>query len=179
MAEAATKLPVRSEQHPAAETSSTGAWAPVDRLLHEVERLFERFGAGAVQLPFSRTSLFHGAWPRDVSWGLNPAIDVTERDKNYKVTAELPGIDPSDIEVKLSNGVLTIKGEKKDENERREADYHLSERHYGAFLRSFQLPDGVDADKVEALFEKGVLTIKLPKTADSQKSNRKIAIKAA
>ncbi len=81
--------------------------------------------------------------------------------------------------MKLSNGVLTIKGEKKDENERREADYHLSERHYGAFLRSFQLPDGVDADKVEALFEKGVLTIKLPKTADSQKSNRKIAIKAA
>ena len=90
-------------------------------------------------------------------------MDVCEREKEYEITAELPGMDTSNIDVKLANGVLTIKGEKKEEKEEKEKDYYLSERRFGSFQRSFQLPEGIDEDKIQASFEKGVLTIKFPK----------------
>ena len=108
-----------------------------------------------------------------------PAVDVAEKDKEYEITAELPGMDESNIEVKLSNGMLTITGEKKEEKEEKKKDYYLSERRYGSFERSFQLPEGVDADKIEAKFTKGVLKVVLPKTAEAQKSVKKIAVKAS
>jgi HSP20 family protein len=88
-------------------------------------------------------------------------------------------MDEKNIDIKLSNGTLTIKGEKKEEKEEREKDYYLSERRNGAFMRSFQVPEGVDPAKIEATFAKGVLTLKLPKTAEAQKSEKTIAIKAA
>ncbi|TIX36045.1 MAG: Hsp20 family protein, partial [Mesorhizobium sp.] len=75
--------------------------------------------------------------------------------------------------------ILTIKGEKKEEKEEKDNDYYLSERRYGSFQRSFQLPEGVDADKIDATFAKGVLTVKLPKTAEAQKAEKKITVKAA
>ena len=81
--------------------------------------------------------------------------------------------------VKFSDGTLTIKGEKRDENEEKKKDYYLSERRYGSFQRSFGVPDGVDADKIEANFKNGVLTVTLPKTEHAQKSEKKIAIKKA
>ncbi|MHC2791871.1 HSP20 family molecular chaperone IbpA [Mesorhizobium jarvisii] len=77
------------------------------------------------------------------------------------------------------NHTLTIKGEKQEEKEEKDKDYYLSERRYGSFQRSFQLPDGVDADKIDASFTKGVLTVKLPKTAEAQKAEKKITVKAA
>jgi HSP20 family protein len=76
------------------------------------------------------------------------------------------------------DGPVHIKGEKKEEKEEREKDYYLSERLYGSFTRSFQIPEGVDSEKIEASFEKGVLTIKLPKTAEAQKSEKRIAVKS-
>jgi len=81
--------------------------------------------------------------------------------------------------VKLANGVLTIKGEKQEEKEEKKKDYYLRERSYGSFERSFQLPEGVDTDKIEAGFKKGVLTLTLPKSAEAQKTEKKIAVKAA
>lgn len=177
MAEAATTLPVNAERTPVADKPVPGAWAPVDRLFHEVERLFERFGASGIYRPFARSSLFTAAWPRDLDWGLNPAFDVTERDKSYRITAELPGIDPSNVEIKIVDGVLTVKGEKKDESEHRDAEHHVSERHYGQFMRSFRLPTGIATDNVEAHFENGILTVKLPKSPETQRSERKIVIK--
>jgi HSP20 family protein len=87
-------------------------------------------------------------------------------------------MDERNIELKLSNNTLTIKGEKKEDKEERLKDYYLSERRYGSFTRSFPVPDGVDTAKIEAAFAKGVLTIKLPKTAEAQKSEKTIAIKA-
>ncbi|MGZ8309448.1 MAG: Hsp20/alpha crystallin family protein, partial [Rhodoplanes sp.] len=86
------------------------------------------------------------------------------------------GIDASNIDVKLANGVLTIRGEKKEEKEEKEKDYYLSERRFGSFQRSFELPEGIDEDKIQASFEKGVLTIKLPKGAEAQKPEKKISI---
>ena len=110
-----------------------------------------------------QTDFFH-----DRSWNIAPAVDVSEKDKEFEIMAELPGLDEKDVEVKLANGNLTIKGEKKEEKEEREKDYYLSERRYGSFVRSFPLPEGVNADKIEASFAKGVLTVKLPKTAEAQ-----------
>ena len=107
-----------------------------------------------------------------------PAVDLVEREKEYAITAELPGLDDKNVEIKLSNGTLTISGEKKDEREEKEKDYYFSERRYGSFKRAFRVPDGVDADKIEAAFDKGVLTIRLPKTAEAQKAEKKIDIKS-
>ena len=108
-----------------------------------------------------------------------PTVDISETDKAYEITAELPGMDEKNVEVKLANGLLTIKGEKQDEKEEKKKDYHMRERSYGSFERSFQVPDGVDADKIEANFKKGVLTVILPKSAEAQKAEKKITVKSA
>ena len=128
-----------------------------------------------------RGSLFDLAptWPTEMTFGTVPAVDVAEKDNQYQISAELPGMDQNNIEVTLSNGVLTIKGEKKEEKEESKKDYYLSERRYGSFQRSFQVPEGVDAEKIEANFKNGILTVSLPKTAAAQKDQKKIAIKAA
>ena len=115
----------------------------------------------------------------EVTWGKAPAVDIAEEETAYEITAELPGMDESNIDLKFSDGTLTIKGEKKDEREEKQKDYHLSERRYGSFQRSFGVPDGVDADKIEAHFKNGVLTVTLPKRPEAQKSEKKIAIKTA
>jgi HSP20 family protein len=95
------------------------------------------------------------------------------------VTAELPGMDEKSIEVKVAGGALTIKGEKQEEKEEKKKDYYLHERRFGSFERAFRIPEGVDADKIEASFKKGVLTVSLPKTAEAQKAEKKITVKAA
>jgi HSP20 family protein len=107
-----------------------------------------------------------------------PAIDVTESDKSYEITAELPGMDEKNIEVNVISGGLTIKGEKKDEYEQKAKDCYVSERRYGSFERYLRLPDGVDAGKIEASFKNGILTVALPKTSEAQQP-KKIEVKAA
>jgi len=91
----------------------------------------------------------------------------------------LPGIDEKDIEVKVANGILSIKGEKQEEKEEKKKDYYLRERNFGSFERSFQVPDGVDTDKIEASFKKGVLTVTLPKKPEAQIAAKKIDVKVA
>jgi HSP20 family protein len=95
-----------------------------------------------------------------------------------KISAELPGIDAKDIDVSVSGDTLVLKGEKRQEKEENDKNYHFSERAYGSFQRSFQLPSSVDRDKVAVDFSKGVLTITLPKTAKAQKPQKKIEIKS-
>jgi HSP20 family protein len=107
-----------------------------------------------------------------------PAVDVTETEKGYKVVAELPGMDEKNIEVKIANGMLTIKGEKQEEKEEEKQDYYVRERSFGSFERTFPVLDGVDLEKVDASFKKGVLTVTLPKTAEAQKAEKKISVKA-
>lgn len=91
-------------------------------------------------------------------------LDLVEDDDRYTVTASVPGVDPDQIEVTLTDNVLTIKGEIKSEKDTEEKNYHLRERRYGKFVRSVTLPTPVDADAVEATHENGVLTLRLPKT---------------
>jgi HSP20 family protein len=104
-----------------------------------------------------------------------PAFDIAESDTEYSVIAELPGIDEKDIDVTLTNGILTIKGEKKQETEEKDGTYHRIERRYGSFQRSFRMPDGVQGDKIDATYKDGVLKLMIPKSETSEV--KKIEIK--
>jgi HSP20 family protein len=104
-------------------------------------------------------------------------VDIVERDDAYEVAAELPGLDQKDIEVKVVVDGLTIMGQKQKEKEETRRGYHLQERRYGSFERSFRVPDAVDADRIEARFEKGALMVKLPKKPGASKAAKKIEVK--
>jgi HSP20 family protein len=173
---AETKVPVKQDK--SAPSSALQTWQPFESLRQEIDRLFEDFGQGFWR-PFGR-SLFttEPLVRREVTLSKMPAVDVVESEKAYELTAESPGIDEKDIEIKVVNGTLTIKGEKQEEKEEKKKDYYLRERNYGSFERSFGLPDGVDADKIEANFKKGVLTVTLPKKPEAQKAAKKIEVKA-
>jgi HSP20 family protein len=106
-----------------------------------------------------------------------PQIDVVDTDKEIKVSAELPGMDDKDIEVSLTNESLTIKGEKREESEKKGKDYYRSERSYGSFTRTIPLPVEIDTEKVEASFKQGVLTVNLPKTKQALGEAKKISVK--
>lgn len=179
MAEAATKMPVKTEEKAPERASALEAWRPFESLRREIDRLFEDFDRDFWRAPFRR-SLFdvEPFWRREFVVAA-PAVDIVEKDNAYEVTAELPGMDEKNIEVKLSDGSLTIKGEKKEEKEEKKKDYYLHERHFGAFERSFRVPETVDTDKIEASFKKGVLTVTLPKKPEAQKPAKKIEVKAA
>jgi len=180
MAEAATRLPVKSETAPTKEhPSELEGWRPFDTLHREIDRLFDDFGRGLWRSPFRSLSGFEPFWPQTPSFGTVPAVDIVEHDKAYEITAELPGMDDKNIEVKFANGGLTIKGEKKEEKEEKKKDYYLSERRYGSFERYFHVPESVETDKIEASFKKGVLTVTLPKKPEAQKAEKKIDVKAA
>ena len=107
----------------------------------------------------------------------NPKLEIKESDKEFTISAELPGLDEKDIEVTLEGDVLAIKGEKKEEHEEKKAGYYGSERSYGAFQRSIVLPDTIDAGNLKAESKKGVLKITLPKKPEAQVEKKKIEVK--
>ena len=137
----------------------------VDRFRGEIDRMFDEF---FTRSPFGR-SLEEGDW--------RPAIDVSETGKEIVVHAEIPGMDPKDIDISLNGRILTIKGERKQEEEEKEKSYHRIERKYGFFSRSFELPVDVDANKVKAGYKDGVLKVSLPKTKEH--SVKKIEVKTS
>ena len=175
MADTETKAPAKTEEKPAEQSAVPAAWRPFESLRNEVNRLFEDFDRGFWRLPSRSLLDIEPFWRRGAT---APAVDIVEHEKDYQITAELPGMEEKDIELKVANGVMTIRGEKKEEKEEKKKDYYLSERRYGAFQRSFSLPNGADADKIEASFKKGVLTVTLPKKPDAIKQERKIEVKA-
>jgi len=144
----------------------------------EMERLFDRFGFG--MKPFRSWLDMEPALQFRTTFEMpSPAIDIVEDAKGYRLTAELPGMAEKDVELIVSGDSLTLKGEKKQETERKEKNYSLSERSYGSFERTFTLPEGVDRDKISADFGKGVLTVTLPKTPAAVAEPKKIEVKAA
>jgi HSP20 family protein len=176
MAENVTKLPVKRE---AMEPSFGRAWRPFESLHREIDRLFDDFGRN-FRWPFGRSPFAaEPLFGQELTRAKMPAVDVVESDKAYEITADLPGMDEKNIEVKVTDGVLTMQGERQEEKEEKKKDYYLQERSYGSFQRSFELPESIDADKIEASFKKGVLTVKLPKKAEAQKPAKKIEVKAA
>jgi HSP20 family protein len=106
-----------------------------------------------------------------------PAVDITEDDKEYLVTAELPQVRKENVKVTLENGILSISGERKFEKEEKGKKYHRIERSHGSFLRSFDLPDDADANKVDAKFSDGILSVHVGKSESSQP--KQIEIKGA
>ncbi len=169
-----TKVPVTQKAGGSATTGEV--WRPFEALRTEIDRLFDDFGNGFWRQPFRSLSTFERSWPK---FAAAPAVDVAETDKSYEITAELPGMDEKNIEVNLANDAITIRGEKKEETEEKNKDYSISERRYGSFERCFAVPEGVDANKIEATFKNGVLKLTLPKTAEAQKAAKKIEVKAA
>ena len=136
-------------------------------LQREIDRVFTDFGRGFPTMK---------GWAPSLN-GLR--LNLSETDKTIEVTADVPGVEPKDISVELHDGVLTIKGEKSAEKDEKNKDYHLFERTYGAFERAVALPAEVDADKVAANFDKGVLTVTLPKLPGAAEKVRKIEVKSA
>jgi len=108
------------------------------------------------------------------SW--TPAVDFYETDQSVVLKAELPGVDPKDVEARVEDGTLYLKGERKFENEVKEGSYHRVERAYGSFTRTFALPSSVDADKVAAEYKDGVLTLSLPKREEAKPRTIKINV---
>jgi HSP20 family protein len=107
-----------------------------------------------------------------------PSVDVVESDDAVTVTADLPGLDEKDLNVSLDDHFLTLRGERKEEREKKGKNYHQIERSYGTFHRSIALPEGIDRDNVEASFKKGVLQVKIAKKPGSPHSVRRIPVKA-
>lgn len=109
--------------------------------------------------------------------GFVPNVDLSENEKEVRVTAELPGMDEKDIEVSLSRDALTIRGEKQEESEDSGQGYYHMERSFGSFSRSIPVPPGIDAEKVAAKFNKGVLTILIPKAGKAVTDRQKIQVR--
>ena len=169
------EVPVEEKKTAPAGTNLPVVW---QSFRSEMDRLFDRFGSG-FGFPSLRGMFdIEPAWRSTFTFS-SPVIDMSEDDKAYKISAELPGIDAKDIDVSVSGDTLVLKGEKRQEKEEKDTNYHFSERSYGSFQRSFQLPSSVDRDKVAADFSKGVLTITLPKTAEAQKPVKKIAVRSS
>ena len=104
-----------------------------------------------------------------------PAMDLVESDDHFLLKADLPGLSEDDVAIEFQDGVLTISGSREAERERKEQGWYRLERSYGSFSRSLTLPDGVDADKVEAKFDRGVLEVRIPKPEESKPRRIEIA----
>lgn len=112
---------------------------------------------------------------------LSPSVDIAETEKGIELTAELPGIEPKDIDISIADDVLTLRADRTVQREEGGKDkrYHVVERASGTYLRRFQLPFEIDADKVEATFDKGVVTVQVPRAANAARQARRIAVKTA
>lgn len=141
--------------------------SPFDMLQNRIDRMFEDFSAG-----FGMPAMFGNG-----DFAVSPFLDVHETDGMVTISAEVPGVDEKDIDISVVDKMLTISGEKKEEFERKEGDRYRSERSYGRFSRSISLPFDIDANKVEAKYDRGVLKLSIPKPPEAQRQPRRIAIK--
>ena len=143
---------------------------PLNVFQREMNRLFDDFFKGTGIKPWAEEMESLGAF--------SPQVNMTEDEKSIQVSAELPGLDEKDLEISLSKDSLTIKGEKKEENEHKDKEAYYLERSFGTFTRVLPIPKDVNTEKAEASFKKGVLTITLPKLEREKQSQKKIRIKA-
>jgi len=132
----------------------------------EMNRMFDSFFRGGTDEEFPLAA---------TSW--RPAVDIAEEDSAFVVKMELPGVTKEDVKITMENGLLTVKGEKREEKESKGTNYHRVERGYGAFQRSFTLPNTVKGEKVEASFRDGILNITLPKSEESKPKEIEVRVK--
>jgi HSP20 family protein len=130
----------------------------------EMNKLFDDF----LGRPLMRTEWSEGVW--------NPSVDISETKDNVIIKAEMPGLNKEDVKISMQDNMLTLTGEKKQEKEEKETNYHRIERSYGAFSRSFSLPTSVKSDKIRATYKDGILSITLPKTEEVKPKEIPISI---
>jgi len=152
-----TEAPARREQE-----------HPFYSLQQEMNRLFDDFFQGFALEPFGEGEERYAVF--------SPSIDIRESEEGITITAEIPGVDEKDVEVLVSDDSITIKGEKKREQEDKGKDYYRLERTYGSFHRVIPLPRGINLEKVEAAFKNGVLSVTLPKSEEAKTQSKKIPI---
>ena len=153
-------------------------WAPLWRLRNDIEDVFDDFLSTGWSGWGPRRG--QGAGPSTRPPAALPTLDVIDKDAEVKLVADLPGLAEDDIDVEVTDSTLTIAGEKKEELEEgdKEGARYVSERRFGRFMRRIPLPDGIDADNIDASFRNGVLTVRLPKKPEAQNPARKIRVRA-
>jgi HSP20 family protein len=167
------EVDIHKEDAPAGSES----WPHMVSLRHEIDRLLDEFGAGFWRRPLPRR--MQDWLPDATDLALRPATEFAECDGEYRLTAELPGMSAEDIDIKLTDGTISIRGEKTEARKEEKENYMVSERRYGRFQRTLSLPPGVDADAISADFSNGVLTVTLPKTPQAKEKERKVEVKSA
>ena len=173
MAEKDTPVDVRKTTQAAAAGRSLG------QLRERWDHLFDDFFADFPRWPALRRPFDIEPLRRLTGGDLMPAVDIKEQDHAYLITAELPGMEDKDVTVEVHDDLLTLHGEKRAEREEKDKGYHLTERSYGSFTRSFRLPPDADAGQASASFAKGVLTVSVPKAAEAHSKVKKIDVKAS
>jgi HSP20 family protein len=143
-------------------------WEPFRDLIATQDRMNRLFHETLGRFVGEEEGLDTGNWI--------PPVDIYETDHDVVLTAELPGIDPKDVEASVHDGILYLKGERKHESEVKEEKYRHVERTYGSFARTFTLPASVDAEKVKADFKDGVLTLTMPKREEAKPKKIKISV---
>jgi HSP20 family protein len=141
-------------------------WNPVadfTNMQREIEGMFERFRGDSRDEEASKILL--------------PAVDIIERENDFNIKIELPGVDKKDVKITVQNEVLTIKGEKKQEVEKKGENFHRVERSYGIFQRSFTLPSSVESEKIDASYDNGVLAIAIPKLEEAKPKEIEVKLK--
>jgi HSP20 family protein len=146
---------------------------PVDQLHQEMDQLFNNFFQGFGVSPYTTGSLF----PNSLTNGfLKPTVDIGASEKEYAISIEVPGVEQKDITLEITNNILTIRGEKKQEKEEKEKDYYRMERSYGSFQRVLALPDDANQEEIKATFKNGVLTITMPRKTIAHTDVKQIEI---
>ena len=172
MAKDDTPADARQEPAPTPTPSpASNPWAPLAALRQEIDRMFDDLDFG----PWNRTGRTWGMLP--TRGAVSPASDLVETEEGYKLSMELPGLSEKDVEIKITDSMISLRGEKTEERQEEKKDYHMSERRYGSFHRSFPLPRGVDAEKIDASFTDGVLTVTLPKSSRAGQQERRIEVR--
>ena len=187
MTEAAKEVLVTEEKVTEAERRMETEPAPAQReawlfenVRRSIEHAFDNLYRGPRRLPFTRSAFdVSPVSPRELIWGPLPTVDIVETENDYFITAELPGVAASDVDVKLSARHLTVKADKKEARKEQAKTVHVSERRYGALERTFHVPESVDTDNIRAAFANGILTIALPKTPEARQSERNIDVATA
>jgi len=147
------------------ELMNTHPFEDVEKVRSEIDRLMDTFLFGVPQ---------RGDFWEEAEW--LPAVDIAETKNEIVVNVEIPGMDPKEFDISLSEGTLTIRGEKKQDRLEKEENYHLTERRYGTLSRSISLPQEVESDKINKSYKKGVLTVTLPKSEGAKRKEIKIKV---
>jgi len=171
--ESGANVPVKMKDSPSYYPAESDAANPLAQLHREVDKLFENAFRGLGLSPF-RSDFFTPLTPSGL---LKPQVDIGVTDKEYTITAEVPGVSEKDVKVEVANNTMTISGEKKQEKEEKEKNYYRIERSYGSFQRVLSLPEDANQEDIKATFKDGILSIKMGRKALPKPDVKQVEIK--